>query len=140
MPRVSKGGSQASDAVMAGLPCYQGGGKRHNKQRGGSDCPAPANNLLDNFVSLTPASIPMNPSTPTQSGLHGQDIPASTLGVLNAELSAFGVLPNTFNNTPIPFTPALLVGAGATHCKYCAMVKSAMQAQAKRTRNSKKPM
>jgi hypothetical protein len=140
MPRV-KGGSRASDAVMAGLPCnFPIGGRNKKQQRGGSSssCAAPANNLLDNFVSLTPATVPMNAASPSMSGLHGQDIPASTLGVLNAELSSFGILPNTFNNTPIPFTPPLLVGAGgAAHCKFCAIVQKAMTS--KRMTKPKKP-
>jgi hypothetical protein len=131
MPFI-KGGSQASSAVMAGLSCdtpkTMEGGRRRMKG-GAAACSAePSPDLLNQYVGMTPSTVPVGAPSMAPGALDYSSVPASTLGVLNAELSSFGVLPNVFSTTPNPFTPPLLIGgAKKWHCKYCKMVSEQLQ-------------
>lgn len=105
-----RGGSAASENVLKDMPC--------NMLGGGTLCDSVPNDASQ-YLSLSSSTVPLtNPQYPPGSINLAAGTPASTLSLMNAHLSPFDVMPNTYTLTKQPFSPSLLVGGGH-RCPLC---------------------
>lgn len=144
MPAKQQGGSQASDSVLSSVhqmwPIFhmEGGSRRsrtNKAQHGGAEescnSPAPAD-LVNTVGSLTSATVPVAIPGTVPGATNYASIPYSTMSLMNADLTNFGELSNTFNFTG-QFTPPLLSG-GCASCAICKRNQNTKACSKRKTR------